>query len=78
MKPYPAQVTWIDAYSNNTIHVNKKEIDETPDIINVSIGFVVESTRRRIVLAGTIEPDSEHRDVLFIPRCQVCKVKRLR
>lgn len=79
MKKYPAIVEWTDAWADNDLGRPLGEVLEQPDPVNTSVGFVIESSNRRVVLSGTIEDGGRFmRDCLYIPRKMVRRIRRLR
>lgn len=78
---HPVQVTWNDAWHNGTQYFDEEEIGRAEGKILYSYGLCVRDDKVGVVIAmDDLAPNSDmrYRDVKFIPRGMVKKVKVLR
>ena len=76
MKPYPIKVVWNDAASFDSAWVDRSVALEPVQVI--SVGWLIEKTAARLVLASDIQEDSEQLSgVQVIPRDWVQKITKL-
>lgn len=73
----PVEVTWEDAWQTEG-YATPEELQQVSAKILTSQGYLIRSDKHAVVIGMDKIPDGRYRDVKFIPRGMVVKVRTLR